>query len=117
MLRRRSLTGDVARCRHSEVLPAGGARIGGGVVGEGCDVEERVKRLTEGREEFIWIVCIIAQELIHGKHKHNTSTLSLIRMDVYLIMWYCALSNSAISGYRCNDNTQMSRQYSEGSTL
>jgi len=77
----RDLTKAVAWCRHSEVLPAGGAGIGGGVVGEGRDVEEWVKRLRKGREDpNIRLVCNIARELMHGIYKHNTSTLSLLRM-------------------------------------
>jgi len=47
-LRGNVLTIVAARCRYSEVLPAGRAGIGGGVAGEGCDMEERVKRLRQG---------------------------------------------------------------------
>ena len=46
-------------------------------------MEERVKRLRKGREDRdIRLVCNIARESMHGKYKHNTSMMSLTRMDV-----------------------------------
>lgn len=75
-LSKRVLTKDVARCRHSEVLPASGAGIRGGVVGQGCDMEERVRdRGGYWGNEFNWVVCIIAQEPMRGEHEHNISMM------------------------------------------